>query len=220
MRRPEAVYLPMRHAGDRSDADELLLPTLRRHGLSEATALAVVRLGEELRARMVHQDIEYAAMIDMHSGAQLGPILSGEAHRVDLRPQLESMQMRRSYIQIHTHPGGLTFSPSDGEITAAHEGIQAMVAVGTNGIWYILSKAPNFVPLPPRQVAGSFTIEWQAQRPRYQIAIINGELPASALNELPHQVWQTMAPLLGLRYDRVRLEWGEDYGAEKTAAHA
>lgn len=104
------------------------------------------------------------------------------------------MQARRSYIQIHTHPGGLTFSPSDGEITAAHEGIQAMVAVGANGIWYILSKAPDFVRLPPRQVAGSFSIEWQAQRPRYQIAIINGELPASALDELPHHVWQTMAP--------------------------
>ena len=65
-------------------------------------------------------------------------IISGQQGRVRIPDQ------DVPYIAAHTHPSGLTFSPSDIRRFALRENMRMLTAVGNDGTVYVIEKTAQF----------------------------------------------------------------------------
>lgn len=163
-----------------------------------------MRLGEELRARTLAGGLEHAAMVDADSGAQVGGVVAGEEHQVDVAAHLLSAAARRRYMLMHTHPGSSSFSPQDGLILIDQSALSSTLAIGANGTWYLLSKLPGVKPPESGELLFVYAIERERVRPAYVRRAVQGQLtPAAAQIAYIDEIWRNIAPLLMLRYDRV-----------------
>jgi hypothetical protein len=76
--------------------------------------------------------------------------------------------------------------------------------VGLDRTWYVLSKMPNAALAAPIDVLVTYRIEVTRLRPKYQSLIQTGAMPSDlAWRQHLHEVWQAIAPGLGLQYDRI-----------------
>ena len=197
--------LPEPPSGNPSPNRHLRLhAVLRRHRLSAVAIGAVAQIGEALRQRTMATGTEWSAMVDVATGAQVGPTLAGGEDYVDADEQLDALDWRGQYVAIHTHPESTSFSEADARVLVSNAPLRTVVAVGLDGGWYVLSKVPSG-PVPSAvAVRIVFRREVRALVPDYRERVQAGEMdPIEAWRHHSHEVWQTIAPTLGLRYDRV-----------------
>ena len=182
-----------------------VLATLEAHGLTAAGAEALRRLGVELRERMLRTKREYGAFVDAETGESVGGVLTGAGDRLEARSVLQAMIPGRRYAGVHTHPEGASFSPTDGTVLVAHAStVCAIAVVGGPGIWYVLSPVPGRTLPSPEAVFPAFERERDALAPPYEALLRAGALTRrEAQRAHTHEVWERLAPVLGLRYDRV-----------------
>ena len=57
----------------------------------------------------------------------------------DVSSHIRQFQPDREYVLLHTHPNSTSFSNRDVRLLAEHQVIRAMVAVGLDGTWYVMS---------------------------------------------------------------------------------
>ena len=177
--------------------------TLQEHGLSPAAARAAEAIGANLRQRTLGRAVELAAMLDADTGVAVGAVLGGAQASVDIRPHLDAMQLRRSYLSIHTHPGSSSFSPQDVDILLTHVPLRVMAVVGADGTWYVLSQRYLGVPNRPA-VLDAFRDAVLAQRSKYLGLINSGTMSRrAAWRQHTHEAWTIVAAPAGLRYDRI-----------------
>lgn len=176
---------------------------LEARGLSTQVAKSTERLGEQLRRRTVKERREVAAVLDAETGARVGPIVGGTRAEVDIRPQLRAMQSGRRYLHLHTHPGSPSFTDTDA-VAFVRYSFLVMAAVGTDRTWYVLSRLVGGTVPSTLAVAEAYAAEIYARAPRYRALWRGGTMTAqAAYRSLTHEVWTSVAPQLGLRYDRV-----------------
>ena len=135
-------------------------------------------------------------MVDADSGARAGTVLSWAEGDVDIRPHLRLLRPDRQYVQFHTHPGSSSFSDADAAILVAWGLIRAVVVLGVDGAWYVLSRTAAQVATS-EDVVGAY---WRERN------VVDAELAGWTLRERSHAVWTRIADQLGLRYDRVQRE--------------
>lgn len=131
--------------------------------------------------------------------------MEGIGDRLEARPVLRAMLPDQRYAVVHTHPEGISFSATDATVLVAHAPtLHAVAAVGGPGMWYVLSIDPHRKPPSPADVLPAFATEWEALASTYQHPVHAGVLTRrEARREHTHEVWERLAPALGLRYDRV-----------------
>lgn len=184
---------------------------LRWHNIPDAVALAVVRVGERLHTRMTHTGSECAAAIEINTAEAVGGIIDGDRARVDVRPLLRQMRRGHRYVLLHTHPGSAPPSLADGVVLMAHSRMAAIVVVGLDGTWYVLSRRSRMFQLSAGRLVGLWREVVVTLRPAFAARIAGGELSkANAEIELLHHTWLTIAPRARLHYDRVAHVSGEE----------
>jgi proteasome lid subunit RPN8/RPN11 len=183
----------------------LLLQVLERHTQSPAAAAPVRAAGVRLRDETLRDKVERGALLDVETGEQVGEVVVGTAEAVEAGPLLRLMRPGRRYVFVHSHPDGRSFSQADVAGLVAHWPLLcAVVAIGAQGTWYVVSVAPGLEAPPPADVGAAFRQEREALAPTYQELVQRGALPRrEAQRQLTHEVWERIAPGLGLRYDRV-----------------
>lgn len=187
------------------DRRERVLGVLVTHGLTPNGARTLWRVGAELRARTIQTRREYGAFVDAEAGSRFGDVVEGIGDRLEAGPVLRAMLPGRRYAFVHTHPEGISFSATDAAVLVAHApALRAVAAIGGPGMWYVLSIDPQRKPPAPTNVLPAFDRERHALAPLYQHRAQAGGLTRrEARREHIHEVWERLAPALGLRYDRV-----------------
>ena len=108
--------------------------------LDEAGQQALARAHRELlqaaAAHPVGTEVACCYGLDMQPLSKI--IISGQQGRVRIPDQ------DVPYIAAHTHPSGLTFSPSDIRRFALRENMQMLTAVGNDGTVYVIEKTAQF----------------------------------------------------------------------------
>lgn len=108
--------------------------------LDEAGQQALARAHRELlqaaAAHPVGTEVACCYGLDMQPLSKI--IISGQQGRVRIPDQ------DVPYIAAHTHPSGLTFSPSDIRRFALRENMRMLTAVGNDGIVYAIEKTAQF----------------------------------------------------------------------------
>ena len=195
--------------GRRRSRRRRVIAALVRHGLTERTAHALYRLGLTLRWRMLLQPdpalwVEQAGMVDAQTtGRRLGPVVRGRRDGVDIGLLVRSARGLRSAI-VHTHPHSSSFSPDDADLLAKAPDVCALGALGADGTWYILSRAPGTPPAVKAAVDHAYWTARQVLVPKYR-ALVQAQAMTRARvwQEHSHEIWQQIAPTLGVRYDRI-----------------
>jgi hypothetical protein len=136
---------------------------------------------------------EYSAMVDAESGVKAGPTLSGEAHRLDIQRHIAACRFGRQYGHLHTHPSNGAFSDADVRVLLSNPELRAIVAVGVDERWYIMSRLEDRATVEPWDASDQFALHFRR--------LLSDE--AMPMIEIPHAVWSSIADSLGLRYDRV-----------------
>lgn len=173
--------------------------------MTPVAARAVRLAGEDVRRRTAAAGNEFAAMLDIESGASVGDLIEGVGRRTVIAPHLDALQPGHAYVQVHAHPSSTPHSDQDGMLFAAQARLAAMVVVGLDGTWYVVSRLPGASPITPEQVLSAWEEALVALRPQLLARVRSGRLSRRAGGqELLHRVWVAIAPQLGLRYDRVR----------------
>ena len=147
-------------------------------------------------------------MLDLETGAEYGPRCVGVNDRVDIRPQLHAAG-DRAVVSIHTHPGNSAFSDRDAQVFLSASTICVVAVVGADGTWYVASDdpaaagdpAPLVHQVPALYKAAADRLD-ETYRALKHMGLLTNE---QAWQEQTHDVWEQLAPALGLRYDRVRL---------------
>ena len=183
----------------------LLTQVLERHTQSPPAPAAVRATGVRLRDETLRDKVERGALLDAESGEQVGAVVVGTAEGVEAGPLLRLMRPGRRYVFVHSHPDGRSFSQADVAGLVAHWSLLcAVVAIGAQGRWYVISVAPGREAPPPADVGAAFRQERETLAPTYQALVQRGALTRrEAQRQLTHEVWERIAPGLGLRYDRV-----------------
>jgi hypothetical protein len=171
----------------------VVIAALVRHGLSALAAASLWRIGRTVLRDTRRRGREYSAMIDANTGIQTGPTLSGQAHQIDIRPQIAARQPGRAYGHVHTHPSNSAFSDADARVLLSNRELLAIVVIGLDDRWYIMSEASEASPADPWEATDKFILEFRRLLGRATIPMA----------ELPHAVWSGIAADLGLRYDRI-----------------
>jgi len=108
--------------------------------LDEAGQQALARAHRELlqaaAAHPVGTEVACCYGLDMQPLSKI--IISGQQGRVRIPDQ------DVPYIAAHTHPSGLTFSPSDIRRFALRENMRMLTAVGNDGTVYAIEKTAQF----------------------------------------------------------------------------
>ena len=170
-----------------------VIAVLRTHGLSGAAAASLWTIGRGLVRDTRRRDREHSAMVDMESGSEVGPRMSGEAHQVDILAQLVAARPGREYCHLHTHPSNGAFSAADARVQLSNLQLRTIVAVGIDGRWHIMSQAANGESADPWAVSDVFGLELRRLLDDESIPMV----------EAPHIVWSTISGSLGLRYSRI-----------------
>ena len=191
-------------ASARTDRRRRLIAALHRHDIAGDVAVAVHTLGIRLRDTTARTRKETGALVNVRTGAHHGPTLAGTARSLELGPLLRDLPPGEQFICVHTHPDGGSFSPEDAALVIRFRAICVITAVERQGGWYILSLALGHPPPSPQQILEAFEAERDATVHRYRDLVQSGALKrVEAQRQHSHQVWEKIAPALGLRYDRV-----------------
>src|SRR5205823_2734104 len=86
---------------------------LERHGLTAEAATRTRAVGSVLRDAMHRTRREWAALLDVETGEQLGNQVDGEVDAVSIEGLLRQCRPGRRYVALHTHPQNLPFSLQD-----------------------------------------------------------------------------------------------------------
>jgi hypothetical protein len=110
-------------------------------------------------------------------------------------------------VQIHTHPNSSAPGRNDVAVLLGRQNIRAVVVIGADGTWYVLSKPPR----GPHLDIGTVIERWLTARDgldRVYVPLVeSGSLPAKAAwRRQTHEMWLRIAPGLKLRYDRAEPE--------------
>ena len=132
-------------------------------------------------------------MVDADSGARIGPILSGQAHQIDILAQLNARRPGREYGHIHTHLSNGAFSAADARVLLSNRELRAVVAVGLDGRWHIMSRTIGGESVDAWTVSDRFSQEVRRLLDDDGIPLV----------EIPHVAWSTISDTLGLRYSRI-----------------
>ena len=200
---------PTPSTGTRRSRRRQVLDALARHRLAERAAQALYNLGLALRRRMLQEPdpalrVEYAGMVDARPvGQRIGPVVRGVRNGVDIAVLVWSSRGRPSAI-VHTHPHSSSFSPDDADVLAKAPDVRAVCAVGADGTWYVLSRPPGAPAAAKAAVDRAYWTARHALAPKYR-ALVQAQAVsrARAWQDHSHEIWQQIAPALGLRYDRV-----------------
>lgn len=196
------VYLPMGRGAPPAPSD----PLGRHPEISNDAAQMIRKVGEAIRQDTAREGVEFAAMVDVESGAELGARLRGVEDGVIIAPHLEAMVPGRRYVQIHTHPASSAFSPQDAAILVQRNGVAAIHVVGEDGTRYLLSKRANGELPSIVKLTNTYTDEVYRLMDKYRPRVQPGELDQKmAWKEHTHEVWTRIAGRLNLIYER----WGE-----------
>jgi hypothetical protein len=190
-------------------ADTPVTHLLPRHGLTPTAARACERAARRPVRDTRRRGVEHAVVLDSVTGEQIGPERTGDSTSVDISPQLAAIQPGQLAVVLHTHPRSSSFSPDDGVVLAGVLALSAMVAVGLNGSWYVLSPSTAGTFLRGRQgaflVYGAFRQAEAQLKPSFDDRVAHGDLEIDqARRELTHAIWENIAARLGLRYDRLQ----------------
>jgi len=131
-------------------------------------------------------------MVDAESGQQVGPVLSGSSHDINILPQLLAAERGRMYGHLHTHPLGSSFSDRDAAVLLSWPGMRVIVVAAVAGAWYAMSRLDGGSVADPVEVVTEF---------RTALADLLDD-PSIPGHERPHAIWTRIAAPLGLRYDR------------------
>ncbi len=116
-------------------------------------------------------------------------------------------------VGVHTHPGSSSFSDVDGGLLANAPLLAAMVVAGADGTWYVLSVEPGSAPPAKEEVKARYQEVFDHLAPTYAALSYSGSLSKErAWQDLTHDLWDAIAPGLGLRYDRVTPTGANDAG--------
>lgn len=104
----------------------------------------IIEKASYLHAKTKEFGVEFASTLDIHNGEEVFKELMGIRDKVDINPHLFLMQKYNgNYIQIHTHPDESPFSLEDVEVFLNTEQIKVMIAIGSEGSLFLLSKQDN-----------------------------------------------------------------------------
>jgi len=170
-----------------------VIAALRAHGLSALAAASLWRIARVLLLNSRRRGREYSAMVDAESGVQVGPTLSGQAHQVDIRTHIAARRPGREYGHLHTHPSSGAFSDGDVRVLLSNSELRAIVAVGLDGRWYLMSRSREMSPADLWEASDQFATYFRRM-------LNDATMP---MTEIPHAVWSSIANDLGLRYDRI-----------------
>jgi hypothetical protein len=184
--------------------DELGL-LLQAHGIRSGAIEPTKAMAEKLRSLQREYGVEFGAMLNAETGDALEGILRGAAKEVDFTSPLGNMANDCSYVQVHTHPESLTFSPDDVRILMNHDQIRTSVVIGADGTWYLLSRQPGFMNVSRIDFDSLYDVEFMHVQAEIRDRVLQGRLQITALQpETYHEVWRRIMPYLTLRYDRWR----------------
>lgn len=170
-----------------------VLDTLQRHGVSRAVAAELWRLARSLRSDTKRRKREYAVTLDSATGQTLKPTpLPGSPTSTDLTRHIQAFEPERTYVSLHTHPNSTSFSNSDVRVLGEHAAVDAMVAVGVDGTWHVMSRSGEASITFARMVEGDYLTELNRLR---QAGV--------DVAERPHLVMGHIVARHGWRYDRV-----------------
>ncbi len=182
-----------------------VIAVLQRHGLPSAGAEGLRSVGVNLRGKTLLAKREFGAAVEAATGLQFGQQVAGSAGRVEMGPLLRAMVGERRYGCVHTHPEGYAFSPNDAAVLVSFRAVVLIAVVGGQGTWYVLSVDPDREPPLTHVLFETFRQEREILAAKYESLVRSGELTRrEALREHTHEVWERIAPSLGLRYDRVQ----------------
>jgi hypothetical protein len=182
-------------------------------GLSPGVAGKAYALGQSVRRHMTQarhdERVEWGDMIDSATGALIGSLLEGERKGVNLGPHIAALQAQPGTggVSIHTHPGNSSFSEYDAKILidGARHGVRAIVVVGADNTWYVMSLKPGEPSVSSfADVLRQYEDAFEATDPLYQAMVHFESIDEKrAWAAQSHLLWETIAPALGVRYDRV-----------------
>jgi uncharacterized protein with PIN domain len=191
-------------SGEPADRSSAVVALLMSHGVSSRAARNTARIGEALRQRMAETRIEFAVLIDDASGDQVGETLSGIVDQVDLHSHMDAMQPGRRYLHVHTHPASSSFSDDDLTVLLAHVEMRTIVAVGSDGTWYFLSRVRGRPTVDPVVGTALWNVHFGEVAAADDLLIARGILSDSeALRREAHETLVRLAPEIGLRYDHL-----------------
>jgi proteasome lid subunit RPN8/RPN11 len=174
-----------------SQAD--VVAVLRSHGLSGAAAAALWKLAGQLLRDTRCRGLEHSVMIDINSGAQIGPMLRGNNHQIDVSAQLRAVNQDVVCAHFHTHPGSSAFSDADGGFLVSWPFLKVIVVAALDGRWYAMSKLPDASAVAPIDLVTAFRRELLRLLDDSQVA----------RRERPDVIWSRISHQFGLRYDVV-----------------
>ena len=182
--------------------DERFDHILVRHGLSEAAAQRIIRLGRELRRRTRRAGTEFAALVDADAGVPAGAIIQGTASVTDISPHLALVDPRRRYVNLHTHVRGTAPSDTDGAQLALVPPLVAMVVWGANDVRYVLSREPDVPIMSAEEIGAAYHAERLSCIGEYRELVRSMRSERRAAVVMTHRLWERIAGGVGLRYDR------------------
>jgi hypothetical protein len=168
------------------------MAALKRHGISGDVAAKLWTVGSRLRRETQRSRFERAETLDADNGRAIEPTLTGSAMITDLTRHIRAFEPGHTYVSLHTHPNSTSFSNSDVRVLAEHADLDAMVAVGVDGTWHVMSRSGEASVTFARMVEGDYLTELTRLR--------QAEVPAT---DRPHLVMEQIAARHGWRYDRV-----------------
>jgi proteasome lid subunit RPN8/RPN11 len=188
-----------------------IIDLIIRHGATTLAAQAVVVLAEDLLAQMRREpdpdrQREHAGMVDARAGDRIGPITVGTRLGVGFEAQFQAASQRgvTGAIAVHTHPGSSSFSEADASAFDQAPLVTLLVVVGADGTWYALSLQPDVTPPTRAEIEERYKEAFDHLAPAYAALSNTGSLSEGrAWQELTHDIWDAVAPGLGLRYDRI-----------------
>ena len=110
----------------------------------------------------------------------------------------------RHYVVLHTHPGSTSLSVLDVALLVAQPAVAMVIAVGTDGTWYIGSLDTQRQRPSLRTIYDGYDATYRATVDQYDALTTAGRLSQrQAGRRHSHEVWVQAGPALGVRYDRV-----------------
>jgi hypothetical protein len=180
---------------------------LNAHGLHGAIAERVEEVGQELRALQAAEGVEFAAMLDVETGAPVGPYLRGTPTSVVIEPHLSAMKAGRLYVQVHSHPSAATFSIDDVAVLFHfYPTLHSTVVVAAAAWWYVMSPRPGTDPYPVTKIHRAYLDAWRRLEPQFLTAIDEGKMTTEQAGlELHRAIWRTIAGDLNFLYHEVEV---------------
>ncbi|MCL6446324.1 MAG: phage head morphogenesis protein [Alicyclobacillus sp.] len=199
--RPRQFYPVSRHVQEKPRVSPFV-NALLDVGVSDRAARTAEQLVEYLRELTVQHDVEYAAMVEIGSGEQVGKVLGGVNDSVNVGDHINLIQPGKQYLHIHTHPRSSSFSDADIALLVKYA-IDVMIVSGKDGTKYVMAKRPGGVTADPSTVTRRYIETVNRLRPKYVEIYMTTRDEHSTWKEHSNEVWELIADELGLHYIRV-----------------